>query len=793
MPRIRIDDLPPLEQLTSEELAEVFGMGRARLSLGIEQLESRELMAASVTAALVGSTLRVEGTQGDDKITIRRVETSAGAVMQVLSGEQQVASVNATSVTSVEVQALGGNDYVDLASAGAVNSRVMGGQGNDILVGRNDATVRDVLMGGLGNDQLYGLGGDDVLYGGAGVNHVGGGEGNDYVSQAIMTLASASTLRAGDVDLEAMSFSDRVAFDLANRFTDSFGNRVGHDENSGLQTKDIGQIAVNLRDDLGASASNVALTLRNDLSASLPDVARALRVANYSLTDTSRALKHNLNASSSQIAHALHHASYSTTQIATSLHRDLSRDLTQTASALANSGISGLTMSTIASSLWGIGGVTRSSVAVALWNGMDDRPTLSAVAKALFDGTGGRNVPLQYFFHALQSGTGANAQALVSAVWTGIGSKTYSRTEIAQHLFWAGLSGVTTHGQVAHAVFYGTGSSLSQLATAMNGLITYTSGGVALDQVTAALSSSGISSMSARQVAAALVRAFNAGPADIAACLRWHYAGGLSVRQTADALWRGVGGLTVSGLADLLKSNYGAASMAQMTEALVRGAGISLRSAAFALFSDFGVKNLVDLTVHLQPYGSMTKVADALFNGNLVITLTLPFAGTLTMTPNYTMVAGALRQVYGSVSGSATHVLRTLKGLGASYLETARALSQGCEDSLRTIVTAIANDAFAAAKQWTTDAAQATATALSEAAKAVCSALKEFSAPELALVMFNLSAGYMVGRVFLTGVYQTASALLSAGLGGLTVASAMSYGIAGLTFAGAVAIVSEIV
>src|SRR5262245_42792023 len=111
MARIRFDDLPPLEQLSPEELEQVVGAGRARL--GLEQLESRELMAASVTANLVGTSLRVEGSPGNDQITVRTVgsvSTPSTFQTQVLSGNQMVSAFDAASIKAVEVWGLQGND-----------------------------------------------------------------------------------------------------------------------------------------------------------------------------------------------------------------------------------------------------------------------------------------------------------------------------------------------------------------------------------------------------------------------------------------------------------------------------------------------------------------------------------------------------------------------------------------------------------------------------------------------------------------------------------------------------------
>jgi hypothetical protein len=72
--RIRIEDLPALETLTEEEMARIFGAGRQnRVQLGVEALETRNLMAASLAASFTNGLLRVEGTEAADRIVIRQI------------------------------------------------------------------------------------------------------------------------------------------------------------------------------------------------------------------------------------------------------------------------------------------------------------------------------------------------------------------------------------------------------------------------------------------------------------------------------------------------------------------------------------------------------------------------------------------------------------------------------------------------------------------------------------------------------------------------------------------------
>ena len=77
------------------------------------------------------------------------------------------------------VTVLGGKgDDILLGGEAADNERLFGGPGDDTLQGDAGA---DILFGGLGNDSLVGVGGDDVLRGEGGVDTLDGGEGDDIL------------------------------------------------------------------------------------------------------------------------------------------------------------------------------------------------------------------------------------------------------------------------------------------------------------------------------------------------------------------------------------------------------------------------------------------------------------------------------------------------------------------------------------------------------------------------------------------------------------------------------------
>lgn len=120
-------------------------------------------------------TLSVAGTDHNDAFTVDDV---AGGVSVAIFGDVTGVADPATSVERVKIEALGGNDTVNLtpAAQAAVAIDADGGDGDDTL---NGGVFADVLRGGPGNDVLRGNGGDDQLFGDAGDDLMFGGDGAD--------------------------------------------------------------------------------------------------------------------------------------------------------------------------------------------------------------------------------------------------------------------------------------------------------------------------------------------------------------------------------------------------------------------------------------------------------------------------------------------------------------------------------------------------------------------------------------------------------------------------------------
>jgi uncharacterized protein with LGFP repeats len=174
MARIVIEDLPPVEQLSVEEMQALFGAGRKPFQPSLESLESRELMAANLTASLLpGGVLHIEGTERADQIRV--VQTGSelkveGFSIQTASGLKS--SVSLASVRLVEVDALGGDDqfWATYTPPGVLPQiRFDGGAGNDTLTGPTGTVLdaeagKDTLRGAvLANGRLLELGTDGRL------------------------------------------------------------------------------------------------------------------------------------------------------------------------------------------------------------------------------------------------------------------------------------------------------------------------------------------------------------------------------------------------------------------------------------------------------------------------------------------------------------------------------------------------------------------------------------------------------------------------------------------------------
>jgi len=124
------------------------------------------------SAGLIGSVLVVTGTDKLDSITMFR--SGSNLVIQDLG--RRLGSFSLGSISEINIDARGGNDFVFVGNALRIRSTIYGGAGNDVLFGSGD---NDSIIGGDGNDVLFGLMGDDFLDGGNGNDWLYGGVGTD--------------------------------------------------------------------------------------------------------------------------------------------------------------------------------------------------------------------------------------------------------------------------------------------------------------------------------------------------------------------------------------------------------------------------------------------------------------------------------------------------------------------------------------------------------------------------------------------------------------------------------------
>ena len=174
-------------------------------------------------AALQNNLLTINGTSGNDKITLSNTTHNGFAAVEV-QGLGTAQFYYAAEVERINLFAGAGNDLVtdstniksylfgdvgndtlqggsadDTLSGAAGKNQLFGGDGDDRL---NGSGGRDLLEGQGGDDNLFGNGGDDTLDGGGNVDRLFGGDGNDSLiggtgDDKLMGEAGNDTLAGG--------------------------------------------------------------------------------------------------------------------------------------------------------------------------------------------------------------------------------------------------------------------------------------------------------------------------------------------------------------------------------------------------------------------------------------------------------------------------------------------------------------------------------------------------------------------------------------------------------------------
>jgi hypothetical protein len=138
--------------------------------------------AATVSPTLSEGLLRIDGTNGDDKIALR-LQSGDPAILQVDVDDDGSAdfSFSRANIARIELDAGNGDDLARIDEANGSFSDTIptileGGNGNDRLIGGSGA-VR--LRGGNGDDNLVGGNGAETFEGGNGNDTFDGNRGND--------------------------------------------------------------------------------------------------------------------------------------------------------------------------------------------------------------------------------------------------------------------------------------------------------------------------------------------------------------------------------------------------------------------------------------------------------------------------------------------------------------------------------------------------------------------------------------------------------------------------------------
>ncbi len=117
--------------------------------------------------------LVISGTEGDDEIILE--QTGDDLAVTINGGAATHHSVSL--ISTLTINALGGNDIVNLGGVDT-SAAINGGGGNDSLYGGfGDDTIR----GGLGDDVIYGDGGSDQIFCGEGADEAHGNQQNDEI------------------------------------------------------------------------------------------------------------------------------------------------------------------------------------------------------------------------------------------------------------------------------------------------------------------------------------------------------------------------------------------------------------------------------------------------------------------------------------------------------------------------------------------------------------------------------------------------------------------------------------
>ncbi|MEZ5950515.1 MAG: hypothetical protein R3C12_15125 [Planctomycetaceae bacterium] len=142
--RIRIEDLPAIENLSEEEMEEIYGAGRARrrgfTGDAPQMLEVRQMLSATLNIGIDYGTLRVAGTNQSDNLFIRQENNTVTIENFAANGGMERIQIS-DAIQRIDISTGAGDDFIHLAGVNAQGGVTLdGGDGADLVVNsRTDA------------------------------------------------------------------------------------------------------------------------------------------------------------------------------------------------------------------------------------------------------------------------------------------------------------------------------------------------------------------------------------------------------------------------------------------------------------------------------------------------------------------------------------------------------------------------------------------------------------------------------------------------------------------------------
>ncbi len=253
----------------SEKISRGKSILRRGIQPAIETLEGRRLLSVSLSHH---GLLHVNGTRHADTISISPNPNQAG--MMDVTVNDKTRTYDASKVSSINVNAGGGDDTVTEDASITQPSTLLGGAGNDTLIAGNG---NDTILGGSGNDSIQCGTGHDNVDGGKGSDHVAFSNTSGVpIAQVPTAVATGlTTLAQGATVTTVQSFSDdgqtyygavvpvngqdtRIVVDAnGNPITSGNNDNTGHDNQR--EDKRFGTVV-----SVDTAASKITLTVGSE-------------------------------------------------------------------------------------------------------------------------------------------------------------------------------------------------------------------------------------------------------------------------------------------------------------------------------------------------------------------------------------------------------------------------------------------------------------------------------------------------------------------------------------------------